>query len=109
MGKTSRRKVKGETGGQQLATAPGLAKPDDRQNIIPGHYGFDRWEKLALLCTAITLTMRFLGPYIPGATIFMKTPLVTSLTSAAFGLSTAGILFSVIKPWIHGGPRYRGY
>jgi hypothetical protein len=46
------------------------------------------------------MTVRFMGPYVPGASVIMETKLVKIVSGVIAGVSVAGILISIFQPFI---------
>ena len=94
MGKTSRRRPAAKDQSKQVAQEPAEVPGRPRTGARKSLWSLDKWEKLGLLSGVTVMTVRFMGPYVPGASVIMETELVRIVSGVIAGVSVAGILIS---------------
>ena len=108
MGETSRRRPAAKDQSNQVAqevrggggggVAGAVRGPRTSAGKSP--WRLDKWEKLGLLSAVTLMTVRFLGPYVPGASVIVETDFVKNISGVIAGVSLAGILISIFQPFI---------
>jgi|EP01043_Picozoa_sp_COSAG02_P025187 hypothetical protein len=85
MGKASRRR--GTAASTPVAAAPSVpaaeAKPA-KAGHLDQFFQLDRWEQVVLMFICVSVTMNFLGNYVPGLNVLMESQMIgCALSSAA--------------------------
>ena len=96
MGKTSRRRPAAKDQSIQVTQEPAGAEVPSRPRTgaRKSFWSLNKWEKLGLLSGVTVMTVRCMGPYVPGTSVIMETELVKIVSGAIAGVSVAGILIS---------------
>lgn len=83
MGKTSRRRAPAAPGPAAVvdAATPSAAPADGTEpykpaSMVEALFAIDRWEQVVLMFLCVSVTMNFLGNYIPGLQVLMESEVV---------------------------------